>query len=191
MEGTKADPERIELEIDAGSYEGTGAWPMGVGVPLPRGQVSSVDGIRIRGEAQGILPTQVKARTAWPDGSLQWIWADFQGDPHDRYFLEMDPGSPPMPTPEDPVRVVQEGRSATVDTGPIRMVWDPQFATPIEVGRQNLDSIRGDGQGITVVDNRGRKGILGGGQADLSWQVEEAGPMWPAFLADVGGPTCT
>ena len=90
----------IEIRVDTGAFDGPGTWPLGVGVPIPKGRMKPGSALRLRGEKQGVLPAQVTEKTRWQDGSVQWIWVDFQGDPRDKYFLDLSPSAEQAPAPE-------------------------------------------------------------------------------------------
>ncbi|MBM4080220.1 MAG: hypothetical protein FJ278_11020, partial [Planctomycetes bacterium] len=47
--------ERIQIQMDAGAFEGLGIWPLGVGVPLPKGKVKSVEALGLRSEKHGAI----------------------------------------------------------------------------------------------------------------------------------------
>lgn len=72
------DQKRIKLFVDNGAAGG-GVQVLGTGIPLREGQVRSLEELGIEGSKQGPVPAALTQRTAWPDGSLQWAWADFQG----------------------------------------------------------------------------------------------------------------
>ncbi|MFQ5808301.1 MAG: hypothetical protein ACE5JM_01675 [Armatimonadota bacterium] len=169
-------PQSIALHVDAGAFEGLDTWPLGAGVPLPRGSVTAADGLRLRAEKQGYVPAQIETRTRWPDGSVKWIWVDFQGDPADRYFLELAGGRSAMPPPRPRLTVTETAESLSVNTGAMEAAWDRRYGSPtgIAVGERMM---RGDGRGIHVTDSRGRRAALGGDGAELSWDVEANGPV--------------
>ncbi|MBM4082248.1 MAG: hypothetical protein FJ278_21265, partial [Planctomycetes bacterium] len=106
---------------------------------------------------------------------MQWVWVDFLGDPRDRYFLDLI-GKTERAAVERSSLVSEDVNRLTVQTG-VRVVWDKEYATPTRVEIGKSPSIVGDGRGIYVVDNQGRRGILGGKAAELSWTVETDGPL--------------
>jgi len=171
----RAAPDPVEIRVDATVSEALGSWPLGAGVPFPQGKIKPGSALRLRAEKQGVLPVQVTEKTRWPDGSVQWTWLDFQGDPRDRYFLEQL--SAAQPAPVTAVKVSQDDACVTIDAGAMSVTWDKSLALPTRIRVGETRVVEGDGQGIYVVDNRGRRGVLGGKGAELAWNVESSGPL--------------
>ena len=149
----------------------------GAGVPVPRGVLKPGAALRLAGQKQGAVPVQVSERTRWPDGSVQWLWLDFQADPGDRYGLDLGASAAPAAPTAPGLTVTSAEATLTVDTGVLRLTWRKDRATPTEVRVPGGAAITDDGLGIYAVDNRGRQGALGGEAAELAWTVEASGPV--------------
>lgn len=175
--GGECSGQIIPLRLDVGGVASTYA-PLGVGVPLPQGKVESPDALWLVGRSQGVLPRQVSVRTRWPDGSIQWTWIDFLGDPRDEYVLRVMPHrGAPATTPAARVQVVESPESLVVDTGAARFEWTRAFASPTSVTLSGGPTFQGDGGGVFVVAHDNRRAVLGGAAANLSWRVEDSGPL--------------
>jgi len=71
--------QEVPLRLDRGALEAGQSWPLGVGVPLKPGQVKDPRTVGIRTSDGQWLPAECESRVRYPDGSVQWLWADFQG----------------------------------------------------------------------------------------------------------------
>jgi len=166
-----AAANRVAIRIDPGVSSGRTDWPLGVGVPFPKGTLRSADFLRVLDARTGLVPSQVAVRRRWPDGTIKWVWLDFQGDPAGAYSVAWD-GVRPAPRPAPALRVTRTEDGLVADTGRLRLEWDSRFATPVRVVLRDGTTIHGDGKGIRVRDSRGRDAVLGGPAADLRWAVE-------------------
>lgn len=97
------------------------AAPITSGVPIPRGELKSVENVRLLREGRE-MPAQFRAAGRWrPDGSIRWLLVDFQtdiraGEKQD-YALEYGEGVERLARPEVAIRIVREEEAYTVDTG--------------------------------------------------------------------------
>ena len=84
---------KVPLEIDARSGDCSTARPMSVGVPLPRQAVREPVAAVLHSEWRDDVPVQVEPLVYWPDGSVQWLSAEFLLPPAaattDRCTLEL------------------------------------------------------------------------------------------------------
>lgn len=103
-------------------------WPAEGGFALPAGEVRSVDQIRIRDSRGAEVPSQVRALSFWPDGSVRWAGLHFLATvkPFDGagYFLEY--GALPVPAgakSSSGLTVEENPDSVVVETGRLRAVF--------------------------------------------------------------------
>jgi len=89
--GPLAGAQDILLKADHGAFAGGDVWPLGVGVSLKEGQAKDAGQVGIVSRTKGPLAVQCEARTRYPDGSIQWLWADFLGPVEDSYRLVISP----------------------------------------------------------------------------------------------------
>ncbi len=170
--------QEVPLKIDRGALEVSEGWPLGVGVPLKPGQVKDLGTLGIQSVRGAWLPVECEARVRYPDGSIQWLWADFQGPAEESYRLvPLRQGQPAFP--KEVVQVSRRSNTLAVSNGVLQITWDTRFATPMTVecvaaGFARSTLANGDGAGIYLHDHQGRKAILGGAGADLDFQVETA-----------------
>jgi len=170
--------QEIPLKTDAGALARGERWPLGVGVPLKEGQARDVTRIAIVSPTLGPLPTHCEARTKHSDGSIQWLWADFEGPVEDSYRLVVNGSGKPTDSGEG-VQVIRRGNTLTVNNGVLLITWDTRLATPVKIeciaARYPRSTIaQGDGAGVYLVDQAGRRAVLGGPKAELDFRVETA-----------------
>ena len=166
----------IPLRLDRGGLKPGQSWVLGAGVPLKEGQVKDPRSIGIRGRKGKWLPSVWEARTRYPDGSVQWLWGDFYASAEESYSLttaEADAKALPKPG----VQVVRRGNTLSVSNGVVKLTWDTRFAAPMRIectpeSGGPVAVARGDGAGIYVLDQTGRKAVLGGQGAELDFRVE-------------------
>lgn len=163
---------QVGLRVDVGGYRGTEAWPLGVGVPMPKGRLAPrhVRALAIVGKEQGRVPAAIEVRLKWDDGSVRWLWADFRGNPYDEYQLRGQDGD--RPSPKEGVGISREEGAFRVSTGKLEVTFASDKATPVRVALPGASAINGDGLGAYVIDNTGRRAALGGVGAGVKWTVE-------------------
>ncbi len=109
------------------------AWPVSRGVPLPQGAVRDVDALLLRDAAGHPVPRQVRPLAAWPDGSVQFAFLQWQTDvAHDApaaFTLELA-GGEASPRPRASVLVREQSGRLSVENGPLHAV--------IERGREGV-----------------------------------------------------
>lgn len=99
--------------------------PLTLGVPFPRGAVSSPDTIRVVTSDGREIPAQVTEVATWEpvDPSVKWVWVFFFAEGADRYYLEYGDGVV-RARPRRPLEIVNNQRAqgvAEITTGPLRL----------------------------------------------------------------------
>jgi len=99
-------------------------WPVGRGVPLPRGAVREVSALRLRDASGSAVPCQARPLAHWEDGSVMFAHLAWQCDvAHDspaRFTLALDGGGD-APEPEPKVTVQRDAHAVRMDNGPVRL----------------------------------------------------------------------
>ena len=163
----------IDVKVDPGLFMGEQPRPMGLGLPMPKGRFkeSQIADLTIVGESNRAVPAHFELRSTWPDGSVKWLWADFSGDPTDRYQVKKLRG----------IAKTKQARRVTVNradgririsTGKLTVTFASDKATPIQIIPADGPAITGDGLGAYVIDNRNRRGVAAGPLAKLKWDLE-------------------
>ncbi len=173
-------PNRIPLVVDRGGCTDSGAFALGVGIPLREGQVRDLAELGIADSAGELLSAEFEKRTSWPDGSLQWVWADFQGQLDREYSLWIGQGKGTLPAPG--VTVEKTAKAMVVQNGMLELKWDRQYATPVEVRLVSPDGAKamvaaGDGKGVYLVDQNNKRAVLGGNRSELVCELESANTL--------------
>lgn len=173
-------PSRIPLVVDRGGRTDAGNYAVGVGVPFREGQVRQLAELGIANSTGELLPAVFQKRTVWPDGSLQWVWADFQGRLDKEYSLVIGQRKGTLPSPG--VAVQKTPRTIVVHNGMLELKWDRQLATPVEVNLLSAEGTNttvasGDGKGVYLVDQNNKRAVLGGNRAELACEVESANAL--------------
>ena len=162
-------------------------WPITTGIPFPRGELASLDHVRLLGEG-GEEPAQVKLAARWPDGSAKWLlvtfFADAAANGTSAYRLEYGRGVRRAPVPGG-VTVRSTARSGLDEPGTgVRTAGLDFFINPH--GGIHFDRLRGrdlagasEATGTTLWEPRSGSWSAGGGllpqKPDVT--VQEAGPL--------------
>ncbi|MCZ7647557.1 MAG: hypothetical protein M5U26_20255 [Planctomycetota bacterium] len=166
--------DKIKLIADMGMGVEGESMILGAGIPLKEGMVKEISELGIRDEG-GSVPACFEKRTLYPDGSLQWVWADFQGKLGKEYAVTIrEADAAKLPEPGIQVRV--EGESIVVHNGVLELKWNKYHAVPTAVsvvsGMEKIEIGHGDGKGVYFLDARGKRRHLGGKGSELDFQVE-------------------
>src|SRR5262249_3106618 len=97
--------------------------PVTFGVPMPRGMIRDVAGLRLFAADGHPVPAPFRVVNRWwDDGSVQWAHADFLADvgARARAVYRVRLSDEPAPRPRQPLRVDVLSDSITVDTGVTR-----------------------------------------------------------------------
>lgn len=189
--------QEVELTIPDRLHVARQRFPVTVGVPFPAGQVDDASQLSLVDEQGNQLPLQARAAATrrWDDGTLRWVFLDFQVDmqPKQTRRLRLRYGRDVRPHQFAPELTVRESDdSIEVHTGPLRF-------TVSKRGFNLFDQVWLDGEkvlsgsGLSVVDGEGR---IFEAKADLTPEVvvEEAGPLRcvikgsGTFTNDAGDP---
>ena len=86
LPGTAGAAARLSITIER-AIEGA---PITLGVPFPKGALTSPDHVRVLTTDGREVPSQITEVTTWEpvDPSVKWIWVFFFADEGDRYVLE-------------------------------------------------------------------------------------------------------
>jgi hypothetical protein len=160
----------VELKSDTVVGLGTG-WPMYCGVPFPRGVLQDVGRVRIVTAAGAAVPAQVRPLAFWTGTKdVRWLNVDYLGDPAAAHYLEVADRA------ADHGRAIadfltEEAAAFRVCTGPALFIVPKQgpllsraFLDVNGDGRFDTDEelVQNDtGDDLYVVDNRGRKAVVG------------------------------
>ncbi|MBM3892675.1 MAG: hypothetical protein FJ388_26450, partial [Verrucomicrobia bacterium] len=168
----------VRLISDRGACREGEQMRLGAGVPLKEGMVKDLSELGIR-DASGALPAVFEKRTVYPDGSLQWVWADFVGKLGKEYWATIRSGAAMLPQPG--VQASAAGDEITVSNGLLELKWNKSFATPMSVSLISAGRIipvgRGDGKGIYFVSAAGERYALGGKSSELDFKIESCNPL--------------
>lgn len=160
-----------------------GPWPMYCGVPLAKGALTDASKARVVDASRAVAPGQTYALARWPKSqSIRWLAVHFMGDPAQRYFVEFGPEVSAAPVGRTRVTVTDEGDHFAVDTGAALFRVGKTGALIREAyldrngdGRFDADEVvianpRGDD--LYVVDNEGKRGVVGNDKADGQTRLE-------------------
>lgn len=97
-------------------------WPLTVGVPFPQGKLRDVSQFTlVEGEAP--IPTQTRALSRWPDGSVRWLLLDWQSDFSPRQVRHFHAGTARHATAaRHPLTVTNREDGVAVDTGVLQFI---------------------------------------------------------------------
>ena len=157
------------------------AWPISTGVPFSPGSLASPDHVRLLDPSGREVPCQTIVRSTWsPRGPVQWLGVDFVptlAANRQAYTLEYGPDVRSQ-KPEAVLRLQEDERRITVDTGPLRF----------SVDRRNFDFINEavvdgkvvvkptPGSGLSLVDHEGNR-YRAALDSQAQVVIEEQGPV--------------
>jgi hypothetical protein len=158
------------------------AEPVTVGLPFPKGLLSSPTRLELHDPTGQVLPLQTETLARWSDASVKWALLDFQAsvEPRSTTTYELV-GTGRERTDDDPGMAVEESsEGVVVDTGAATFVLDARRFTPFRrvlVG--GADVLRAGKSETRLIDDRGRHYV-----AEIShMEVETRGRCRTTVLA--------
>jgi hypothetical protein len=134
--------------------------PVTVGIPFPRGALTSADQLVLRDPAAGPLPLQTQTLATWPDGSLKWVLLDFQacaGSGETRE-LELSIGESCAAPASSIVRIEERDGEVRVDNGSAEFHVDSVRFRPFSrVLVNGEDILASDGSSVVLTCDQGRE----------------------------------
>lgn len=134
----------VPLEIIDNSGVDRIGWPVTSGVPLPPGLVAAPEELRLTDTRGNELPCQftVLSRHWATDNSIRWILLDFQVDiPADGAAIVQLRNDAHHKVVTEPISLVENNQTITVDTGPLTAVISRTSASLLETVFVNGKSI--------------------------------------------------
>ena len=185
---------RIPLFLSNFSFGRSPRFPVSGGIPIPRGELTSLEGVRLLDHRERPIAAQFKPLGFWPDQSVQWLKVDAQLSipPNGRQFAYLEYGhKTPSPAPEDRVTVTRSSRGdVTVVTGPLKFTlhakgfrfMDTVWLDKNKDGRFSDDEKMMAGADMVVRhDGEDYRSSL---DKAVSLTVEEDGPMTATIKAE-------
>ena len=175
----------IRLHLDRGGWTRTGdAHPLGAGVPLRESQLWDAASLSLETDGHRPVPAEFDVRRRYDNGSIQWLWVDFQAQAASCYRIRPG-GANPLPSPG--VEVVDDGDTLSVSNGVLRLDWRKDGVTPRKVsllhGATAETVVAGaDGAGVYLITPTDERAAMAGPAADLEWTVETANRLKAVLL---------
>ena len=180
----------IVIDNPAGLEE---PWPLTCGVPFPKGALRDASALWLADKTGKRGPCQIDTTATWLDGSVRWVLLHFVGRPDKSYFVKV--GSAPVAQEiEGGITVREEADAIAINTGPAKFVIRATDALISQASLSGNAFLDGGGTGAYLIDNRGRKARLGGGEAEMSTRLLAKGPMCTVmrkegwYVVEGGGP---
>ncbi|RJS85868.1 hypothetical protein CW702_00565 [Candidatus Bathyarchaeota archaeon] len=170
----------VKLTVRGFSSIPEGNWPVTSGIPFPRGTLASERDVALYNSSGVNIPLQTSVLARWPDRSVKWLLLDFQADiksdTPSEYTLRF--GKPRRAgLPLKKIEVISVGHDVIIDTGPLRVLLDPNNI--FFPGRIWLDGVEiTDPQNpgvIKVIDEEGTVYSSNRGKCKIT--IEEDGPL--------------
>jgi hypothetical protein len=180
----KGDAERatVALQVDNAARVARNSWPVTTGLPMPRGALGSAEHTRLVDAAGNQVALQTATLARWPDGSVKWLLTDFQADVaaasstdfrlHLGRRIRRD-----AHLPERPISITRRGAGVELDTGPLKLRFDPReacFPARVWLDDEELTDPRSPGA-IELVDGAGT--LYTSADGPCAVEVEESGPL--------------
>ncbi|MPZ21282.1 MAG: hypothetical protein GEV06_25800 [Luteitalea sp.] len=74
------DEQRVALRIDVPRFAGGTHWPVRSGLPIPEGELATAEHAAVLDARGTPVPSQNRTMATWPDGSVKWLYLDFNHD---------------------------------------------------------------------------------------------------------------
>lgn len=84
-------PQTIPLTVAEPTNAPRRAWLAAVGVPFGRGELDTLDRLRLQAPGGANVPLQAELFSRWPDGSVKWALVEFVADAGRDYQLQIGP----------------------------------------------------------------------------------------------------
>lgn len=125
----------VELTFEKLSRFERIAEPCSAAIPFAQGVLRDPSGILIR-DSERLIPVQTQVTAKWPDGSIKWLFLDFQaslpGNAKKSFELVFDETK--APGPEQTVQIRKNNNGLLIDTGELAVEINGPGATQV-IGR--------------------------------------------------------
>ena len=74
------EEKKLRVSLSAPRFSHGANWPVRASVPIPQGELCAAAQATILDSGGTPIPTQNRALATWPDGSVKWLYCDFQHD---------------------------------------------------------------------------------------------------------------
>ncbi len=153
--GDPAGTDVVELVLTEPAGVQRGGAHVRWGVPLPQGLVAPDEPLVLVDASDVVLATQTRDLARWPDGSRRWVSVDAVANLAPGEIADLTLRVPDNPSEvTNPLTVVEEAASITIDTGPLQVEIDKQSGAVLRRAWVDdtlvLDAPSGDDRGPFV-----------------------------------------
>ncbi len=181
-----AEERKVRVSFSAPPYAHGARWPVRASVPIPPGELTAAAHAAIFDSAGAPVPTQNRALATWHDGSVKWLYLDFQHD-----FARSGRGDYTVAygervearAPATGVRVEQVAGGLEVDTGAIRfLISKSRFGLVEKVRAAAGATLQQEPVAIEIAEAGGK--IWRALELPVERiEIEQAGPLHTVILA--------
>jgi len=123
--------EQVPLKVENPYDFALTDFPITSGVPFPRGELGTAEHVRLLDDKGREIAVQPRVAARWQDGSVKWLRISFQADVEAKrtaaYTLEYGAQVQPR-SAASLLKHSRQGRTLTVDTGPLRVQFDAHLS---------------------------------------------------------------
>jgi hypothetical protein len=177
----------IHLEEPAGLNRD--AWPVGLGFPFARGELSEVSRLSVLTPEKKSIPFQAKVLSRWQDGSIRWahvfFMADMKAQKTEDWKLVWGKKERTAPPIEKAVKVIPNVDGLVVNTGPLEARMGSKgfcLFESVQVGEKEIFA-PGATSGFRIITSDG-KTFETALDNDSRFTVEEEGPLRAIIRAE-------
>ena len=146
--------------------------------PFPKGHL--LDGEHVRLVSNHVeTPAQYNVESVWPDGSVQWLWVDFNASlgPHEETTYQLEYGKDVKPGIVPHAWTVSESADA-IQVGDMRF---SKTGAPLLLSVKYRDEAIGQGQnGFAITDSAGALHDASNAES-LKFELTRSGPLYVVF----------
>lgn len=170
--------EEFNLKInDSTSFDGE--WPMIASLPFAKGELRDPSAIKIMKGSREVA-CQVDVATRWQDGSVRWALAGFTDNPQAEYKVEYGKGIV-RKGHTNPIKISRAPDGGfSIDTGAAVYRFETDKLMPQEAwlgnGGNRIELLRNSGNGMYLVDQKGRTARVAGQSAEVENSFVKEGP---------------
>jgi hypothetical protein len=183
-----AEEKRVAVTVKAPQFSGGANWPVRCGIPIPQGELATAENASVLDARGRPVPSQNRVQATWLDGSVKWLYLDFQHDfsksGEGQYTIAYGTKVRQAAPGTVQVKVSQVADGLEVDTGAIRFtVPRAKFGLVRNVRAADGRVLQADPLATQITEASGKVWPV----PDVELEVEQPGPLHAVIVVKAPG----